>query len=121
MEKVAVKYIGHRETYMDGVYGSRITFVKGQSVLVPADLAAKLLRHSDVYVPGNEKKAEVVEVAQEQPVDETQSVRDNINNMDKNALATFAKTTYRIDLDKRLSINALREQVVGLVDQYGAA
>ena len=79
MEKVAVKYIGHRETYTDGAYGSRIAFTKGQSVLVPADLAAKLLRHPDVYTHGEDKKAVVVEVQEQKTENEdSQAIRDRI-------------------------------------------
>lgn len=121
MEKVAVKYIGKRETYIDGTYGSRIAFTKGQSVLVPADLAAKMLRHPDVYAKGDAKKAEVVEV-QEQPVvdEDSQAIRDRIAVMDKTALESFVKTTYRMDIDKRKSVESLRQQAINLVDQYGA-
>jgi len=122
MEKVAVKYVGKRATYTEGTYGSRIVFAQGQTVLVPADLAAKLLRHPDVYQTGENAQAVAVEVPEgkdDEQQTETQNVRDQIAIMDKNALESFAKTTFRIDLDKRKGINALREQVTGLVDQYG--
>lgn len=122
MEKVAVKYIGHRETYTDGAYGSRIVFTKGQSVLVPADLAAKLLRHPDVYTQGENKKAVVVEVQEQKTENEdSQAIRDRIAVMDKTALESFVKTTFRIDIDKRKGVEALRQQAIGLIDQYGAA
>lgn len=122
MEKVAIKYIGRRETYIDGTYGSRIAFTQGQSVLVPADLAAKMLRHPDVYTQGDAKKAEVVEVQEQTLVDEdSQAIRDRIAAMDKTALESFVKTTYRMDIDKRKSVESLRQQAINLVDQYGAA
>ena len=41
--------------------------------------------------------------------------------MDKTALESFVKTTYRMDIDKRKSVESLRQQAIGLVDQYGAA
>lgn len=123
MEKVAVKYIGKRENYTEGTYGSRIEFKQGQSVLVPVELANKLLRHPDVYVPGNEKKAEVVEIVQKDTnePDEVQNVRDQIASMDKVGLESFAKVNFNIDLDKRKGVENLRQQVIGLVDQFGAA
>jgi len=122
MEKVAVKYVGKRATYTEGTYGSRIVFAQGQTVLVPADLAAKLLRHPDVYAKGDAKKAEVVEVQEQTLVDEdSQAIRDRIAAMDKTALESFVKTTYRMDIDKRKSVESLRQQAINLVDQYGAA
>lgn len=125
MEKVAVKYVGKRATYTEGTYGSRIEFAQGQTVLVPADLAAKLLRHPDVYQTGETTQAVAVEVPdgkqEEEQQNEVQNVRDQIAIMDKEALKSFAKTTFRVDLDSRKGINALREQVTGLVDQFGVA
>ncbi len=122
MEKVAVKYIGKRATYTEGMYGSRIQFTQGQAVLVPADLAVKLLRHQDQYTNGDERKAETVliEVVKDE-ADETQDIRDRIAVMDKTALESFVKTTFRIDIDKRKGLESLRQQAIGLVDQYGAA
>lgn len=120
MEKVAVKYIGKRATYTEGMYGSRVQFTQGQAVLVPADLAVKLLRHQDQYTNGDEKKAKdvLVEVVKDE-ADETQDIRDRIAVMDKTALESFVKTTFRVDLDKRKGLESLRQQAIGLVDQYG--
>lgn len=121
---VLVKYVGRRETYIERAYGSGIVFVQGETKPVPVDLAAKLLRHADVYVPGEPGPfTEAVEVAQapKQTQDEsTQDLRDTIAFMDKDALETFAKTNFKIDLDKRKSVNTLRQHVTQLVDQYGA-
>lgn len=120
--RVAVKYIGKRERYVDGCYGSRIEFQQGQTLLVPADIAAKMLRHPDVYVPGAEKGADVAVVdeskANKEP-EEIQELRDQIANMDKPALKLFAKERFRMDIDSRKSLGDLRGQVTGLLDQYG--
>lgn len=127
MEKVAVQYIGKRETYTEGTYGSRLVFTQGQTVLVSAELAKKLLRHPDVYQPGQVTDETTVQVEttpdekDESEQSEIQDVRDRIASMDKAALESFAKTTFQIDLDKRKGVEALRQQVTGLVDQYGAA
>lgn len=126
MEKVAVKYVGPRATYTEGTYGSRIEFTQGQTVLIQPELAAKLLRHPDVYQRGEAEGAKAVEVLDDgkkkaDEPDEAQLVRDRIATMDKDALKSFAKTTFRVDLDKRKGVNALRQQVTGLVDQYGVA
>ena len=120
MNLVSVKYIGKRLEYTDGTYGTRILFSKGESRQVPADKARLMLKHPDVYVPG-EPDAEIATVPLDtQEQDSAQDMRDAIANMDKSALESYAKTHYRIDIDKRRSVDALRTQVTGLVDQYGA-
>lgn len=120
MDKVAIKYVGKRDTYVEGTYGSRIQFTQGQSVLVPSGLAAKLLRHADQYAKGEVEVAEVVPVDKpDTEPDKTQDMRDQIAVMDKSALESFAKTAFRIDLDKRKGLESLRQQVIGLVDQFG--
>jgi len=121
---VSVKYIGPRETYKEGAYGSGLVFSQGESLQIPAALAAKLFKHPDVYVPGDPSAAAGPAVEVALPVEDeslkTQPERDSIANMGKNALETYARTHFRVDLDKRKNLNELRAQVTGLVDQYGA-
>lgn len=119
---VSVKYIGARETYTDGTFGSRIEFKQGESCNVPAAIAAKMLKHPTVYVRG-EPTARVVNVAQEKTPDDdnAQDMRDSIATMDKDALATFAKTHYQAKVDMRQNLEVIRAKVTGLFDQYGAA
>ena len=52
MDYVSVKYIGKRSSYVDGAFGTRVTFKQGESKMIPADKALLMLRHPDVYVPG---------------------------------------------------------------------
>ena len=119
---VSVRYIGKREEYTDGAYGTYIKFLQGQSKLVPADKAALMLKHKDVYEPGDsnakmdraEKKAKKADEAEA-----NQDLYDTINAMDKAGLESYASTNYQIDLDRRKSVTDLRIQVTGLVDQYG--
>jgi hypothetical protein len=119
---VSVKYIGKRETYTDGAYGSHIQFVRGESRPVPAAIAAKLLKHTDVYEPGD-----AVEMPASLPVakaknfeeDDNQDMRDAISRMDKDALISHAKTHYNVTLGKNNSVDTLRSKVTGLFDQYG--
>ena len=39
--------------------------------------------------------------------------------MTKGALITCAKTTFSVDLDKKLSVGDMRTQVTGMFDQFG--
>lgn len=121
---VAVQYIGHRDTYREGAYGSGIVFERGDTRIVPAELARKLLKHPDVYVPGKARKGMKVETVDsvtlaENEAEKTQPERDAVANMDKDALSTYAQTHFRISIDKRKSVDDLRAQVTGLIDQYG--
>ena len=125
MTDVAVKYEGPRAAYREGTYGSGLMWTKGETKLVPAALAEKLLRHAPVYVPGDKKAApkhaEVIAEPAKKDEDDTQEVRDSFNTMDKDALETYARTHFRVELDKRKSLQSLRGQVTQLVDQYGIA
>lgn len=116
-----IKYIGHRAFYREGAYGSGVEFAQGETKLVPPELAVKLLRHPDVYVSGEVEGADEAVVVEKKYDDEedTQAARDTIALMDKAALETFAKTHFSVDLDKRKSVDSLRQQVTNLVDQFG--
>ena len=49
-----VTYTGRETPFIDRLYGSRLTFEPGQTRLLPAALAERLLRHSDVFEPASE-------------------------------------------------------------------
>lgn len=120
-----IKYIGKRETYREGAYGTGIVFAHGQTVNIEDDeLARKMLRHKDVYVRGDAAEAETAEAVKtpakdgdtEDPLQET---RDAIATMNKGALKDFAKTNFNVDIDSRKSVGDLRTQAMGLLDQFG--
>ncbi len=126
-----IKYIGHRETYREGCYGSGLVFAKGQTLNVDDDtLAKKLLKHKDVYTLGEAAEPGVIVDAAKDPdkskapdkdkdEDPAQDMRDSIMTMNKEALETFAKTHFSVDIDKRQNLSDLRTKVVGLFDQFG--
>ena len=116
---VSIKYVGKRDSYIDGAFGTRIHFDRGDSRMVPADIAKLMLKHPDVYVPGEPDALTVAIHAPKTQDDDTQDMRDAIVNMDHNALATYAKTHFSVKLDKRKDVGALRSQVTGLFDQFG--
>lgn len=114
-----VKYIGPREHYVDGTYSTYINFTKGETRMVPADVARKMYSHPDVYVPGD-IVADVADVKPEPSKEDTlQDMRDSIASMNKDAVANFVKSNFNQEVDKRQSVAAIRSQAIGLVDQFG--
>lgn len=138
---VPVKYIGRRAEWYDRLYGTGLMFSAGQTRNLPTDIARQLLRHADLFEKADKpaletadgeavtvdddtarlleqgKKAEDAKHEQQVSI---QDLYDQIDQMDKASLESFASTKYRIDLDKRKSVDNLRTQVKQLVDQFGA-
>ena len=140
--QIAVRYVGRRPEWHDRVYMTGLHFTTGQVRVLPSEIARRFLRHADLF-----ERVEVAPEAAEQAAepaqqdddtealleqgkaareqkDEQQSLiqdlYDQIDQMDKSSLDSFASTKYRIDLDKRKSVDNLRTQVKQLVDQFGA-
>lgn len=116
---ISIRYIGKRPDYMDGTYGTRIVFVQGKSRMVPADVAKKMLRHADVYEPGEDGAPVAALPPAKDKEEDVQDMRDALAHMDKDALTNYANTHFKLKLDKRKDVGALRTQVTQLIDQYG--
>lgn len=119
-----IKYIGKREIYRDGCYGTGLVFTIGETINVEDDdIARKMLRHKDVYVAGDAEEATGTAAKIAPPKkdddDEAQQARDAIANMTKGSLVSYAKTNFSTDLDNRKSVADMRAQVIGLLDQFG--
>ena len=120
-----VKYIFRRQAHTDALYGTRIVWDNpGDVRLVPEDVAAKMLaRNPDVYQLGeySGESAPAVAAKPTAPDDAARQELDLvIRTMDKEALEGYAKTHFGQDLDRRKSVESLRQQVAMLVDQFGA-
>lgn len=130
-----ITYIG-KKPFFDRLYNTGLTFDVGQVRAVPDDMARLFLRHKDLFVvldtaPKTPKTKETdnTQALIDQQAKETAEKIKNQNNlqdlytqvsvMDKDALEQFAKDHYQIDLNKRRSLENLREEVIGLIDQFG--
>lgn len=135
-----ITYFGKRETYRDGLFETG-EWKQGETKPVHDDVALKMLRHSDQYKratlddsasPKRHESAGAKSSAPDetetvgkkpdsQPDDEeeTQSMRDSVTVMNKDALRTFAKTHFSANIDHRIGVEKMRTQVLGLIDQYG--
>ena len=140
---VAVQYVGRKPEWRDALYNTGLYFVADQVRNLPAHTARQLLRHTDLF---REAKVEVAPEpaeapAVEPPADDTEAIlkaakeeqadtdrelqkvldlKQTVSFMDKDALKQFALTNYNQKLDGRLAVEALREQVALMVDQFGA-
>jgi len=136
--QVGVEYIGRRPDFTDRVYGTGLSFVQGQVRPLPLNVARKFLRHPDQFA-----QAEIVETVLPQQTEQgddtatilaeakrledekrqehsnVQDVRDQVSHMTKDALVEYAQTRYQQKLDKRQGVDALRGQVMQMVDQFG--
>lgn len=122
--RVPVKYIGPRQTYTEGAYGSYIQFTHGQTLAVPAELAAKLLRHPDQYVAGDAQasaQADPKATKAENDEERAQEVRDSIANMTKATLQEFAQQHFNVKIPRDLPVMDMRARVTGLFEQFGLA
>lgn len=136
-QETAVTYMGRETPFVDRIYRSRLTFNPGQTRMLPALLAAKLLRHAE-FTPGDEPEAPAVPEAktddtsalldEAKKVDELQREKEDarfnllqqIDKMDKQALRDWTKQTYQQDLPGNLGLDKMRDRVRGFIDQFGA-
>lgn len=130
---VLIRYIGRRPNYTDRLYGTGLQFETAQVRAIPETLAPSFLRHGDMFERASESSAPAkddtdakLKANQEERQEQTEKQRelmdlhDRVANMSKAALLEFASNQYRQDLNKNLKVDELRNQVSGLIDQYGA-
>jgi len=133
---IGVTYTGSEDPFVDRIYRSRLTFEHGQTRELPPELAAKFLQHADVFQAAGEAKAkkpakskddtqeqlEAAEKAESERREQENTrfeVHQQIDKMDKAAMRDFAKTNFKVEFPGALGEAKMREQVKGLVDQYG--
>jgi hypothetical protein len=100
-----VKYVGKRDEYVDGTYGTGIKFKKGETQYVPEAKANLMFKHPDVYVPGDAKEA--VE-------SKKQSVSSQAPESDLKKTLTPEQENARLDAImqvKQMNVNGLRNFV----------
>lgn len=133
--EIAVKYIFRRPRWKDNLYGSGLEFTTGQTRMLPSALALKLLRHGDTFARDTEfvptpktteqETTELLEQAEKRKDDENHvenqrlDLYAHIDRMDKDAIGKFAREHYRVEVDRRRGIDALRTQAKELIDRFG--
>lgn len=121
-----ITYIGKRDSYTDGTYGTNIRFEQGETKLVPTDKANLFLKHPDQYKIGDGKAAKIAEPVkpvskkEKDTEDSLLEARDLVANMNINALRSYAATNFAgHKIPVGIKTDAARSLVVGLIDQYG--
>ncbi|AVQ84288.1 hypothetical protein [Variovorax sp. PMC12] len=137
---VPVKYTGRETPFIDRLYGSSLPFNPGQTrVVTDLELAAKLLRHEDVFTRGEDsapapeptkpegddtaallKDADKNKKALQETENRRMDLVESLNAMDKDALQAFALEKFSQKVPKNLSVDNMRAKVVELLDQFGA-
>lgn len=133
-QDVAVTYTGTDDPFKDRIYRSGLTFAPGQTRLVPATLAQRFLRHSDVFSAGEAKAAkkteqddtkQVLEQQQQEHDEQRQqedarfALIDSIESMDRKAVIEWAHQHYKQKIHPNTSVEKAREMAKGFIDQYG--
>lgn len=128
---IGVAYIGNREDWTDRQYGTGLYFVAGQVRMLPPVQAVKLLRHADLFeradsgAEGADDTSQILESSEQegkrldQARRSTLDLMDQVELMDKNALADYAMLQWQQKLDKRTSVEAMRSQVREFIDRFG--
>lgn len=120
-----VEYVFRRPWHEDNLYGTRITWSRPGAVqLVPDKVAAKMLvNHPDVYRLGSysgEATPHAPTVQNGPDEDDRIEMEMTIRTMGKEALESYARAHFGMELDRRHALDSLRQQVLGLIDQFGA-
>lgn len=130
-----IQFIGQEE-WQDRLYDSGLYFIPEQVRDVNLHIARKLLKHSDLFVEYTEnhddsddgkdddtsqlsEEAKKLKQKQDDELNYKLDVINQVTQMDKNNLVAFAKQHWNIDLDKNNRVKDLRDEVHGLIEQYG--
>lgn len=137
MPDIAVQYIGSRPEWRDRLYDSGLSFTTGQTRTLPAQMASRLLRHADLFAEG---KAVSLDKAAGKAIDDTAALLQEgkarqadedrqafelddlhreVNMMDRDTLASFARDRYGLNLPRNRKLDEARAAVHARIDQFG--
>ncbi len=117
---VQIEYVGGRDEHKDNLYGTNLVWEKGQVHNVPANVAARMLAHSDTYKRiGDDAPASVVVAEDAKPPEKPTIPLPQLANMEKADLITYAKQHYGEILGDDMTVEAMRETVLSFVQGRG--
>ena len=121
-----IRYQGFRPAHRDNLYQTG-EWKSGDVKDVPEDIAAKLLRHPDVFrrAKNGAEPTEKVEPPQSAALEDIeaarmQDIRYQVGNMtEKQAVIDFAQANFGRKLSSKLGLEKLKLEAVRLIDLYG--
>jgi len=125
MKQIAVKYIGRHDTYTDKIFKTKLTWANGESHLVDAPIAKRMLEYADCFAIGT-KSTTTKKLSIEKPVDESarnldEETRFQLRQMtSKKAITDFIEIQWGIKTDtKNRTVKELREEAIMHLDNFG--
>ena len=134
-DSVTLVYTGRERPFIDRIYGTRLEWMPGQARAVPPELAARLLRHADVFKRGKVKQdapkppvddtaqrlEEVAqhEEAQHEEQDAKHQLLDQLRQLDAAGLKAWAKERIGETFKGNPSLATIQERVFGYIEAYG--
>ena len=121
---IQITYIGSRPEHKDSMYGTNSIFKKGETKLVPDDVAKKMLRHTDVYKLGEESKLSKLATAEapvtdEYDFDKIMVEKDLVNVMNLNQLEAYAEAHYQLVYPPKTKASVIKSDIISKLDTLG--
>lgn len=118
-----IRYIANREAHSDNLYSTGIWQV-GETKAIPRSIANKMLKHPDVYEISDDPVVSATVAEEDKSPDNREKMQetyDMVNAMEKDAIKSFIKTQFNLDVDlrKHKEVATLRAYAIRLADQYG--
>lgn len=128
IQKLAIKFVANRDTYQDSVYSTG-AWDRDEVKLIEPTLAAKMIRHVDVFqrVDIDEavaKTAEQVETVVKKTQDKenddaTADLRDQVNRMTRDQAIEYAAVHYQLKIPGNASVDTARAALIQHIDLAG--
>lgn len=143
MNLVEVRYIGNEQAWFDRLYGSQMWFERGKVYRLQHKFSRKLLAHSDLFEQVFDEELKNSEsknkgdnqnsnptandlneqnddnISEEEQQNALFDLFTRIDQMNKDALATFILENFNQKVNGRSSEQTLREQAKNLIDRFG--
>lgn len=128
VKKLPVKMIANRDSINDSIYGTG-RWDREEIKLVDPAVAARMVRHVDVYEQVSaeeaaEKKAAEVEAVVKKTEDDqndaaTQELRDSVAKMERDAVIEYAAVHYGLKIHPNTGVDKARAQLIQHIDLAG--
>jgi hypothetical protein len=122
---IQINYIGNKPEHKDSMYGTNAIFKKGETKLVPDDVAKKMLRHIDVYALGEESKLSKLDnveakAIEEYDFDKVMAEKDLVNVMPRESLEAYAEAHYQLTYPPKTKTSEIKKDIFSKLDTLGA-